>query len=299
MKVGTLSSIRAREDIDAAASWLVYSYPGIGKTYFLGSGITNPSLAPMLWLDFDRGRASLPTSDDILIAELDESKSMEEFVSVVKRLRANQEPFADIKSVVIDSLTKLISTEMANIRESKVGQSFGKGGVRTLETNTQQDYLQLGNRIEYIMGAINSTGRHVLATAHAKELSTIEEVGGTTRVSTAEISIDAPPFVKRKLEQAFGYIWFLYRAKNGRVNLLLADRDFGPNHPASPFGGLIRAKTRNRTFVEALWDISVRDQKGNPTGIINLGQTIPGKEDDEPFYTFDDLFTIYTEAMKG
>lgn len=256
---------------------LVYGDVGAGKTHFLGNALRESKFQKGLIIDTDMGLSTIGNLDEseVYHVKIDSAKDLKE---VALGLLANKPPYNEVKTLLLDSATKLMEMELTTIAERQ-----SRAGQRNADTDQQlQDYKEMTARIGRLIHNFKSTGRNFLITAGVMDDLIKPDDPVQFRLRR--------PLISAKLRKMFGHasdhVWYIYRS-GPEVRLV-----YRPITTA--WGGTIEAKTRNPRFEAILDKMSIKKDTGETTGMLLLGKT---GESLEGYPTFSQLFDLYMQCM--
>lgn len=152
---------------------LIFSPPGHGKTTYLGTGIGDDRLMPMLILDFEGGTDSILSKvNEIEIKDLGKSvptltkvdvlriRDWEEFDQVEEFLRVHEGVY---KSVAVDSLTEVNYLSLRRCVD--IGKEMSKNNKHDPDIPEQLDYQRNAVRIRELVRMFRDLRMHVIFTA--------------------------------------------------------------------------------------------------------------------------------------
>lgn len=217
---------------------LVYGPQGAGKTFFAGTAQDHKAMKDVLVLSIEGGLMTLASRGDIIAETIKSTAQLEEMFWKLTEIEKYPE-YANIKTVVIDSITELQTVNLEGI----VRESLGKRKDKTQDDVYQEDYGKSTTQLKRLLRYFRDLPLNVIYTALPK----------TVFSKSGEVVVSVEPMLTTKLSQSvMGYVdfvWYLYQqevfdaeGKFERIDRYMLTRD----------SGVYRAKTRGVKFSEAL-----------------------------------------------
>lgn len=262
--------------LSTSTTVLVYGDVGVGKTYFLGSALRDPVFQRGLIIDTDGGLSTIGNfGSEVYHVKIDNAKDLKE---VAQGLLSNKPPYDKVRTLMLDSATKLMEMELSSIAERQAKQ-----GQRNTDIDQQlQDYKEMTARITRVIHNFKASERNLLITAGVVDDLIRPDDPIQFRVRRPALSTK----LGKKIGHAADHVWYIYR--NG-TEIRLAYRPI-----ITAWGGIIEAKTRNPDFEAALDKLSIKENNES-TGKILLGRV---GESPAGYPTFAQLFNLYIECTK-
>lgn len=225
---------------------LLYSEPGAGKTTLAAQAQDHQEMSPVLFANVEGGLLSIAHRKDIHAVDI---RNTDELYRLYRQIKNKDGMFADISTLVIDSMTELQTQNLDEIVSTAM--ESGKAKDRNRESYDeiwQEDYgvstVQLARLIRWFRGLdIN-----LILTAHAKF---VYPPSGNSR-KAAELQQAEPvavlPMLTQKLcKTVMGivdYVWYLQYDPETDKRYMLTRPD-----------GIYQAKTRGPKFQKLLGNI--------------------------------------------
>jgi phage nucleotide-binding protein len=224
---------------------LIYGDPGVGKTVLAGSATQHPDLAPVLFLNVDRGADSLRGLDveaiDIGGREAGATPVSVDAEEIIWSIIRRTPPYDRYKTVVVDNLTEWQGQDLIDIVDSRKNKNRPKDEV------ARDDYGKATNRLLRSLRLLRDAPVHLIMLAWKK---VVQPEGH-----------DTPTDVLPNITQQAGVVaqgltsccWHMY----------IDDADKRTRKLLTQPTGVFRAKTRIPGFAESIGQIyKLGDMKG-------------------------------------
>lgn len=201
--------VQSVDDVTASAgTFLIYGDFGIGKTPLSASAAEVPEMAPVLFLDFEKGLRSIRQYKDdsrVKVLQLGDKRDTKyngtlqypTFKSYAwNQLQAVYDDLYDnpikYKTVVIDTLSEAYNLGMGMLMNQVVDDTKNKMDVP--EVPSQREYFIMLDRTRKLVRGFKELGVTVICTAHAKEAIQPNGVPCTVPSFPGQVAIQLPVF---------------------------------------------------------------------------------------------------------
>lgn len=211
---------------------LIYAKPGVGKTSLAATALDHEDLKDVLFINVEGGLLTIADREPLTvnIGRNDDGspngKIVDDLEKVIWALVGNKEEYKDVKTVVLDSASELQTIDLEDVVQ--------KDGKHDLDSLQLQDYGKDSMRLKRIFRMLKDMRKNVIFTSIVRT---------TTAQGSTKIVEVAPALTTKVGEALMGYVdfvWYMYKDDNGVRYLLTEEK------------GVIRAKTRNKKFYEAV-----------------------------------------------
>jgi len=233
---------------------LLYGKAGAGKTSLAATAGDHEAMRQVLFLNVEGGMLSLTHRDDILIADTPTAAAVEEIFW--KLAQAEEEPYSQIKTVVIDSGTELQNVMLAQTAEEKA-RTDARRGPNDIYL---EDYGVNTAALRRLGRMFRDLRVNVIMTALPKEIYP-PNIEDTTGVDPIEV---VPLFTSKLGTSLAGFadfVWYVY-VKDGRRMVLTTERR-----------GYM-AKTRGHAFAQQIGPTFRVAGTNTETGEVEEGHTL-------------------------
>lgn len=220
---------------------LIYGEPGSGKTSLAASAQDHEEMAPVVFANIEGGLLSVVHRGDIHAVDI---TSTEDMYELYHRIKNKVDPFAEIKTLVIDNVTELQATNLEEIVQAEM-VSPRKSASRVSEDEIfQEDYGTSTVQLSRLFRWCKGLDVNLILTAHAKF------VYPPSRNSRSGTNVDVEPtavlpmLTQKLMKSVMGlvdFVWYLQWNPEDKQRWMLTRPD-----------GIYQAKTRGLHFAEAL-----------------------------------------------
>lgn len=267
---------QAVNPLDSYFRVFLYGDTGTGKTLLTGSVVRHKEMAPVLYVNFDDGLASLAHIPGISYVR---PNSLAE-IAWLKAQLAKPEASRDktlqgIKTIVIDSisagrdqmLAELVAKGMANAKNP-----------RTEAVLQVQDYGHMQFAMTDFVSSLRQQPYHIIATAGIKYEYTGDQITGASPLLN--------PGVLQSVNHMMSFIWATTKS-GGRYKLYTGDK------------GIYLTKTRNPRMVRAInaQTEELAKKAGSSAPQSQIGwYTLGLDENDLPTPGLDNLYDLFVAS---
>lgn len=140
---------------------LLYSEPGVGKTYFIGTALDHEMTRPMLLLDVDGGAMTLRKRKDVDVVQIRTMKKLED---VANLLDGKNDGY--YKTVAIDTMTELQKLDMKTVMQEQYNR---KPETTDIYVPSPREWGKSGDRMREIIRVFRDGEYNFIATCHLAE----------------------------------------------------------------------------------------------------------------------------------
>lgn len=221
---------------------MIYGAPGVGKTRFAAGSCYHPAMRTVLFLNIEGGLISVADADipeEFRPLAID-IHTLPELEAVFWRLtnKATDPEFSDVRTVVIDSASELVTIDLEAVVARKIQNSKDKH--ENLDIVQLADHGEVGRRVARVLRWFRDLPLNVVYTAHPRFIYPRDRKGQQLSDTPSEVFPSFPDRLRSHLTGYLDLIFYMYADEHGNRWLL--------TQPMGPFF----AKVRGENFARAL-----------------------------------------------
>lgn len=220
---------------------LIYSEPGAGKTTLAATAQDHRAMAPVLFANIEGGMISVAYRRDLHAVNI---QSTAQLYELYRKLRQKEEPFNEIRTVVIDNITELQTLNLDEIVTAEV-QAAKNSNRESVDDIWQEDYGTSTVQLSRIFRWFKGLDINLIMTAHAKFVYPPSSNSRQRGAPADQEPLAVLPMLTQKLMKStmgmVDFCWFLQYDPESGKRLMLTRPD-----------GIYQAKTRGPRFARAI-----------------------------------------------
>lgn len=235
-------------DLNRTFNLLLYSEPGVGKTYFAASAEDIPELGKVLIANIEGGLLTIADRPDVLTVDIGRNddgtangRTAQDLEDLFWAIMRKDQGYEEVKTVVIDSGTELQNSDLSDIVAAAVNNKNTKRS--DLDETYQADYGTNTNRLRRVLRLFRDAPINVIITALVRQVYTKPLV----KDQPPKLVEVRPAFTEKLGDSVMGFcdfVWYMWVDEKTGERKLLTSRM-----------GVVRAKTRNEKVQAALGQV--------------------------------------------
>lgn len=190
--VSERDKLRAELGVESPADFefinmMIYSKPGAGKTYFIGTAMDSIETRPLLILDIDGGAMTLRKRPDVDVVQL---RSRDEVVFWHDKL-LNQNDVLGYKTVAIDTGSELAKLDMREI----MIVAHNENPQQHVDVPSPREWGIAGEHMRRIVRAYRDLSMNFIMTAHLDERTDDLNIMRIYPMFSGKLRIELPGFL--------------------------------------------------------------------------------------------------------